>query len=109
MKSRQSDVIMEQYYLPLHVCVGLWCTRRAQCIEVQRSCELQQKLCHVNPVHIPLLCTLQGKNIRWNLAVTISLIANSLNLNSAYNEICTSLAMIVYVFKVQKCKKFCLY
>ena len=55
MKSRQGDVIIEKYYLPKYVHVSVY---------NMRPIELQRKLFLViNPVHIPLLHTLQEKNI----------------------------------------------
>ena len=42
------------------------------------------------------VCTLQEENLNWNLNFAILLMANLLNLNSAYNYIFSNFSMIAY-------------
>ena len=45
--------------------------------------------------------TLQEPHFHWNLNFAISLMANSLNLNSAYNYVFRNLSMIAYMIEFQ--------
>ena len=49
-------------------------------------------------------CNLQEANSHWNLNLAISLMAYSLNINSAYYFIFRNLSMIAYIIEVQKSK-----
>ena len=51
-----------------------------------------------NGVNCLGLYTLQEENFYWNITFTISIVANSLNLNSAYYYIFRSLSMIGYLW-----------
>ena len=51
-----------------------------------------------------MYCTLNEENFCWNLSFAISLMANSLNLNSAYYSIFRNLSKIGYMIEGQKSK-----
>ena len=51
-----------------------------------------------------LIYTLQEDSFHWNLIFAFSLMANSLNLNSAYNYIFRNPLLIAYTIHIQKSK-----
>ena len=63
----------------------------------------EQKLqyCHYSP---QIRAARREENFHWNSNIVISLMANSLNLNSAYLKIFTNLSMIAYIIEFQKSK-----
>ena len=52
--------------------------------------------------HVWITHTLKPENFQWNLNFAITLMANSLNLNCAYDYVFRNLSMLAYIIEIQK-------